>query len=347
MEEQTRTIRLKVTPRVGELIDAGVSEQDQLRAIRGELPLGDQEQLTALFLLAHRGGEEIRRAARLGLRRMPASRLLPLLQEEELHPQLLQFIAACRPDDAVIMERLLSHPLLDPQVLPLVARHADRAVLELLTDRFSFSPQAASLYQAASENPAADQELLARLSGLDGQPFPAADDETPDFEEMPEEDEDAGAGEDGEETWDEEVEDEESRSKYQQALSMGVSEKIKAALNGDKEWRKILIQDTNKLVSTAVLKNPRITDGEVLTVAKNKGASEEMIRLITQNREWMKNYTIRQALVVHPRVPPGQAIRYMNSMTDRDLKVLAKSREISQIIVNNARRLLNARQKRR
>jgi hypothetical protein len=130
-------------------------------------------------------------------------------------------------------------------------------------------------------------------------------------------------------------------------MHMGVSEKIKAALSGDKEWRKLLLQDSNKLVSSAVLKNPRISDGEVLAIAKNKGSSEEMIRLITQNREWMKNYAIKQALVIHPRVPPGQAIRYMGTLTERDLKVIAKSREVAKVIVNNARRMLTAMENRR
>jgi hypothetical protein len=96
-----------------------------------------------------------------------------------------------------------------------------------------------------------------------------------------------------------------------------------------------------------VLKNPRITEGEVLAVAKNKSTQEELIRIITQNREWMKNYAIKQALVVHPRVPLVQALRYMSVLSERDLKLLAKSRDVSQAIVNNARRMLNARQQRR
>ena len=75
------------------------------------------------------------------------------------------------------------------------------------------------------------------------------------------------------------AEEELNLSKYQLALEMGVSEKIKMALTGDKEWRSIFLKDPNKLVSSAVMKNPRITDGEVLAVAKNKSSSEELIRL--------------------------------------------------------------------
>jgi hypothetical protein len=143
----------------------------------------------------------------------------------------------------------------------------------------------------------------------------------------------------------EEAQDEENLSKYQRLLEMGVAEKIKMALSGDKEWRGLLIKDANKLVCSAVLKNPRITEGEVLTVAKNRSTSEELIRLITLNREWVKNYEIRRALVMHPRTPLPKALRYMNTLGEKDIKFLAKSRNVSQIIVNNARRMLMAKAK--
>ena len=66
-----------------------------------------------------------------------------------------------------------------------------------------------------------------------------------------------------------------------------MARKIKMAMMGDKEWRLLLIKDTNKLVSTAVLKNPRLTDPEVLAIAKSIELSEEIIRLICMNKEWI------------------------------------------------------------
>jgi hypothetical protein len=354
MEEQTRTIRLKVSPPVARLIAPGVSAEEQLQAIAGTLPLSDGELLTALFLLAHRAEKEIRRQACIGLRKLSAGRLVPLLADETLHPQLLQFIASYRADDAEVIDRLVSHPGFDRGLLPLVARRGDRAVLELLITRFAGSPEAPGLCQAAAENPAVDDRMLARLAGEGDEHSSAAEDEPAADQDLEEPWDEAESGDDEEdeetpeEAGDEEAEDEEgAESKYQMTMHMGVSEKIKAALSGDKEWRKLLLQDNNKLVSSAVLKNPRITDGEVLVIAKNKSSSEEMIRIITQNREWMKNYAIKQALVIHPRVPPGQAIRYMGTLTERDLKVIAKSREVAKVIVNNARRMLTAMANRR
>ena len=126
---------------------------------------------------------------------------------------------------------------------------------------------------------------------------------------------------------------------------MNVSEKIKMALTGDKEWRTLLIRESNKQVNTAVLRNPRITEGEVLAVAKNRSSSDEMIRIILLNRDWVKNYDMKKALVQHPRTPLQTAMRYMTFLTERDIKELARSRNVTQAIINNARRMLMTKKK--
>ncbi|HWI41357.1 MAG TPA: hypothetical protein VNX25_07700, partial [Verrucomicrobiae bacterium] len=135
-------------------------------------------------------------------------------------------------------------------------------------------------------------------------------------------------------------ESEEFRSKYQQAQTMGVGQKIKMALTGDKEWRSILFKDANKLVNGAVVKNPRITIGEVAAIVKGNIQNDEVIRVITLNREWMKNYQIRKGLVTNHRTPAGKALRLMTTLNEKDLAALAKSKNISTVIATNARKLL-------
>lgn len=137
----------------------------------------------------------------------------------------------------------------------------------------------------------------------------------------------------------------EFRSKYQLAQRLGVSEKIKYALTGDKEWRSILIRDSNKQVSGAVIKNPRITDAEVLAICKSAIQNDEVIRIICQNREWVKNYQIRKALVENPRTPLAHALRFLGGLGEKDLAALAKSRNISSVITAQARRLLMQKKK--
>lgn len=135
-------------------------------------------------------------------------------------------------------------------------------------------------------------------------------------------------------------EDEEYQSKYQLAQAMGTGEKIKMALTGDKEWRSIFLKDANKLVSSAVIKNPRMTDAEVLTVCKSTVQNDEIIRLICANKEWVKNYQIRKALVENHKTPLPAALRFLSTLGEKDVAFLAKSKNISSVIATQARRML-------
>lgn len=134
--------------------------------------------------------------------------------------------------------------------------------------------------------------------------------------------------------------DEEFLSKYKTAQIMGIGEKIKTALSGDKEWRAILVKDSNKLVSGSVIKNPRITEAEILTLIKAGIQNDEIMRLICANKEWIKNYSIRKALIENNRTPVQNAMRYLGTMGEKDLASFAKSKNISSVISTMAKRLL-------
>src|SRR5262245_6888189 len=69
-------------------------------------------------------------------------------------------------------------------------------------------------------------------------------------------------------------------SLYSQILRMKVGEKLKLALKGNKEARTILVRDANRLIQRFVLQNPRISDDEVLAIAKNRSIDQDMLRKI-------------------------------------------------------------------
>jgi hypothetical protein len=139
--------------------------------------------------------------------------------------------------------------------------------------------------------------------------------------------------------------DEEFKSTYQLAMNMRVSEKIKMALTGDKEWRMLLVKDKNKLVSGSVIKNPRITDGEVLIITKCQLNNDDILREICNNKDWTKNYQIRKSLVENSKAPIHYTLRFLAGLTSKDLGLLAKSKNVSSVIATQARRLLMNKQK--
>ncbi len=326
-------MRLRVSPQAARIVAPDAPRELQLNAARGALPLADGDQLTVLLFLCHGGDPEVRAAALETARDIPGEKLLAVTGNPGSHPQLLDFLARVRLRDLGAMETLLANPAVSTATLVRVAAAADSQILSLFAAQSQRLAAAPEVVAALCSNPRADRELKLRLGWRD----PAAGTvETGNGEE------EEAAGE--EEAGDAEVE-EVNLSKYQLSLQMEVAQKIKKALTGDKEWRAIFTKDPNKLVCSAVLKNPRITEGEVQVIAKNKGTNDEMIRLITLNREWIKSYEIQKALVLHPRTPLPKALRYMNVLTVKDLKHIAKSRNVAQVIANNARRMLLAKEK--
>ena len=116
----------------------------------------------------------------------------------------------------------------------------------------------------------------------------------------------------------------------QKLALLGVAERMKAAMKGTKSERAILIRDPNKLVSSAVLSSPKLTESEVENFAKLANVSEEILRTIGMNRAWMKNYGVVAALTKNPKTPLAVSMRFVQRLNDRDLKMIVLDRNLQE-----------------
>jgi len=126
---------------------------------------------------------------------------------------------------------------------------------------------------------------------------------------------------------------------------LSVAEKIKLALMGGKEARMTLVFDGNKVISSMVLQNPRITDQEVKMIASSRAVREELLRSIARNKKFMKSYSVKLALVENPKTPSGISLTLLSQLRDSDLKRIAKSRSVPAGIAQQAKRLLDQKEK--
>jgi hypothetical protein len=212
-------------------------------------------------------------------------------------------------------------------------------LLELLA-RLHFRKPA--ITEAISRNPAADERILAFLAeqgvwSVDDKPEDShMSNNPPDLSEGAE-----TPGSDEEETEKQPEDDEEEfKNKFNLAQEMSIHEKIKMALTGDKEWRMILVKDNNKMISSAVIKNPRLTEPEVLLIVKSALNNDDVIRDVCNNKEWPKNYQIKKALVENHKTPLHFALRFLAGLTEKDIAVIAKSKNVASVISTQAKRLL-------
>jgi hypothetical protein len=123
----------------------------------------------------------------------------------------------------------------------------------------------------------------------------------------------------------------------QRVLRMSVSEKIKLATLGNKEARTLLLRDANKLVCLAAVTSPRITDGEVMMLANSRTMNAEVLRHIYTSRDYLKIYAIKMSLVKNPKVPLPTALKFLLTLLEKDIKELARDRNVPQTIQAQAK----------
>ena len=126
-------------------------------------------------------------------------------------------------------------------------------------------------------------------------------------------------------------------------MLMKVKDRMKLGMKGDREARSILIRDPNKVVATAVINNPRITDQEVEAIAAMRMVSDEVLRLISMNRNWARQYPIIHNLARNPRTPLPTSIGILPRLYTKDLKTLGQNRNVSDAVRRQALRLSTAR----
>lgn len=126
-----------------------------------------------------------------------------------------------------------------------------------------------------------------------------------------------------------------------------VVDRMKLALRGSREQRAMLIRDPNKLVATAVLSCPKITDSEVEGFARQTNVSEEVLRIIGTTRGWVKNYGVAAALTKNPKTPIAISLQLLPRLNERDVKLLATDRNVPEVIRQGCRKVITKGRERR
>jgi len=211
------------------------------------------------------------------------------------------------------------------------------------------------LIEVLSDNPVTSPATLDRVLEFLGIPVPdraptdpvpeapppkegtadaAASTDPHDQEGLPEEGMQEFKNESAEET------EERSQNLFGKIQNMSVMQKIKLARFGNAEARSILIRDRNKLVSSAAIRSPKVGESEVLSFAKSRAVSDEILRVIGSTREWSKSRAIKHALVMNPKTPVAISMKFLGHLTDGELNHIMKSKDVAAPVAQQARRML-------
>jgi hypothetical protein len=126
----------------------------------------------------------------------------------------------------------------------------------------------------------------------------------------------------------------------QRLATMTVIERLTLALKGGREERAALIRDPNKMVSRAVLQSPRLTEQEVENFSAMANLSDEILRGISMNRNFIKNYTIVRNLVNNPKTPMDVSMHFLSRLITTDLKKLGMNKNIPETVRSMATKMI-------
>jgi len=339
-----------------QLIESGTYPRDVVATIaRGFLPLPQEELVGVLAWLAGSEDGEIAALAVDAMAELPTRIVLDFASNEGVDvDSLVRLMRATR--DAQILEALIRNRTVPDDAIADLARHAEAGVQEVIVINQARILRAPQILDALLENPALSAEARRRALETREEFFEKkarAAEEEPELLDLPLEpiaDLLARAAElDGQPPTqtlalnESEKKDTRASAVWARLGYMSVSEKVQLAFKGDRMLRMLLVRERNKLVCSAVMRNPRISEQEIENIAGMRNVEEEVLRLIGNKREWSGKYAIMLILCRNPKTPVGVVLPFINRLTLRDLKGLKGDRGVAQVVREAAKKLYLSR----
>jgi hypothetical protein len=351
----TSPTELTATSVIG-LIESGAYPRDVVATIaRGFLPLAQDDLIGVLAYCATSDDAEIAGYSRAALLEVPPRAMFEYASNEQIDPEHLLRLLNVSHDNLVIEALIRNRSVADSAIADL-ARRADPAVQDVIVINQARIIRAPQILEALLENPALSPdarrraletkeeffEKKARLEQLE------AEDSEPELIDAPLEaiadllerakDEPADAPPTLVQLTEGEQGDTKKMVLWRRLMFMSVAEKVMVAFRGDRTARMLLVRDRNKLICTAVMRNPRMSEQEAENIASMRNVEEEVLRLLAMRRDWTSKYNIMWTLLRNPKTPVGVVLPFVNRLTLRDLKGLKDDRGVQQAVREMARK---------
>jgi hypothetical protein len=353
MERQPQKIRLELSPQAEKYARRDAPREVRLMAARGALPLQPLELATVLFALMHDEDAEVKSTARDSLEGLPDT-VIDVVLAAPAHPALLDHLARAFIASEPRLERIGLNPATADRTIAFLAAQPFRSVVDIVANNQQRLMRSPAIVDALGANPLTGRSVIERILTFLGVPAPRDDEAdapppTP-VEEVSEEEARAAlevvlgtsfaalVEEQTEPVAEQELE--QGGSLYSLIQNLSVFQKIKLGRAGNKEARSLLVRDRNKIVAISAVTSPKITEQELLTIAQSRNVSDEVIRVVSRNKEATRNYQIKLALATNPKTQQAIAMKFVNYLQDKDLSKLVKSKDVPTVIATHARRIL-------
>ena len=352
-------IRLTFSAGAEKFVRSSAPRESRLAAARGAVPLDAPELATVLFALMHDADTEIRARAETSLTELPESVCMAVLKAP-VHAALLSRLAHIHKENESRLEALILNPATDDATIAFVAGLAHPRLIEIISENQQRMLRHEAIVEALGRNPLTGRATIERILGfldLEGHPQGGYREPNPSTDADPALAERALlallgknlahvvkelAREEGSEGAKQRVSE---GNLFAAVQKMSVIQKVKLARLGGRDARSLLVRDRNKVVASAVVMSPKITESEIVAIAQSRNVAEEILRRICNNRDWTRRYAVKQALTLNPKTPQTTAVEFLNHLHERDLRSITRSRDVPSAISAHARRVLQRKEK--
>jgi len=360
----------KLSAAAKKILDPAGPPQLKAMAAKAIVPgMKPAEVVTVVALLAAGDGLAAETARQTMLKLPPP--VLTAALGADLEPLVLDQLARTYVGDATIMERLLMMPRIALETVAEVAGRCSEAVAELIAVNeqrlLAHAPIVEKLYMNKNTRMSTADRIieLAVRNKLELKAVPAykevaiaigqeliaeaAAEPTPDdvlFKETLAVGAAIALDATAEDTHEVSDEGEEQVAKkfvplYARLAQMTIAQKIRIAMLGSAAERLLLMRDPNRLVSVSAIRSPLVQEAEVVRISASRTVSDDVLRAISINKDWVRNYMVKVNLVMNPRVPFPIAARFVTYLREAELKTISKSKNVTAAIATAAKQQLN------
>ncbi len=276
-----------------------------------------------LAALAHDSDERISSQAEAALLNNPDDIFLEALKRDAAQPHLFDYLAKNRFTKPEVLEALVRNRNCPGDTLAVLVPHLPPALVHLLVEELDRVSDSAHLVVALEHSPHLSADHKNTLKELHSTEI--------DAERLAEAAEEA------------EPDPVKRQTLLQKISRMTVSQRVQYAMKGGSEARRTLIRDSNKVVQRAVLQSPRLTDQEVESYASMANLTDEILRLIANNRNFRKNYVVVRNLMNNAKTPLDVSLHMLPILNAVDLKKLTMNKNVPETLRTSATKLQRTR----
>jgi hypothetical protein len=343
-----------------------------MMAARGMAPMPPKDLVTTQFVLTFDADEKVRAAAEKSLTELDQRIANAVLGDKSINPHVLGYLAQKVATNDAYAEKILLNPSTPSHAFIAVAAVCSEAIAEIVANNQARVLEMPDIARAITKNPNALKstvdrvidflvrsgivlegvaefaEALLRLTGeerlraadaaLGDVPLELLDEQFLTDEQKAErakrrliDDEDEG-----------EPTEQARRTVEQMIRDLTTPQKVALATKGNKTVRSLFMRDTNRLVALAAVTSPAVSESEIISTAQARTVHQDVISHIAKDKKnnWVRNYQVKLALVNNPKCPLPEAMRLVPTLNGRDLKSVAKSKNVPAGVRNRASQLV-------